>query len=81
MVLANVAYKEQLTRLFGCLSQKYKRLCCLPPRNPQPNHNTLNIYSFNTQKCVMKRTAISDVLDGTGKFKLAAEIIWMRIKF
>lgn len=52
MVLANVAYKEQVTRLLGCLSQKCKRLSHLLPKNPQPNHNNLDIYSFNTQNCV-----------------------------
>lgn len=51
------------------------------PKNPQPNHNSLNVYSFRTQKCVMKMTAISNVLDRTGKFKLADGIIWVGIKF
>lgn len=65
MVLANMAYEEQVTCwMFASKMQK----AILPPKNPQARHNNLNRYSFNTQKCVMQRTAINDVLELTGKF-------------
>lgn len=76
VVLANVAYIEQnKTRLLGCLSQKCYHL------RTQSHHKSLHIHSFNTLKCFMKRTAVSNVLYLTGKFEVTAELIWSRKKF